>query len=66
MSAFRVQDQPSDTEATIGGTWVATDRALTFYNDAADPAVVEFGYVLEAGALHMTDHLGHVWVMRKR
>ena len=66
LSAFRMQGQPSDSEATIGGTWVATDQGLTFYNDGSAPAVVEFGYRLDGDALQLTDHLGHVWVMRRR
>ena len=65
-SAFRMQGQSSDSEAPAGGTWQATDRALTFYNDDGGPAVVEFGYRVDGDMLQLTDHLGHVWVMRRR
>lgn len=66
LSAFRAQGQASDSEATIGGTWVATDEALTFYGEPGGPAVVAFGYRLDGAVIHMTDESGHVWVMRKR
>ncbi|HEX6589744.1 MAG TPA: hypothetical protein VF039_12030 [Longimicrobiales bacterium] len=66
LSAFRMQGQAEDTEATIGGTWKADGDALTFYTESGGPAVVQFGIVLEGETLLMTDEVGHVWAMRRR
>ena len=63
-SSFRLNGQ-APTSTTIGGTWVATDDALTFHGQQG-PAVVVFGYRLDGGLLRMTDEQGHEWTMRQR
>ena len=64
-SAFRVPGQTAPQQMTIGGTWVASDDALTFHNTQG-PAVVHFGYRRDGPLLRMVDEQGHEWAMRRR